>query len=88
MAAPAAAPAALALLEEQLRAYKRITSQETSAFALPKLTFSGKVDGQGRMNTGRLADDLCLALQLAVFWATYAAQGRAAHWPEGVPLSA
>jgi hypothetical protein len=54
-------------LEKQLLSYKRILSKPTNPFATEKQTFSGKVDGTGKMAPDRLCDDLLLAVQMAIF---------------------
>jgi len=59
--------ASLKVLQQQMLAFKKILSKPTSAFTPEKQTFSGKVDGTGRMAPDRLCDDLLLAVQMVLF---------------------
>ena len=71
----------LKVLEQQMLAYKRILSKPTNAFSKEKQTFSGKVDGTGRMAPDRLCDDLLLAVQMALFIALLVADDKAVSCP-------
>jgi len=57
-------------LKHQIMSYKRIAGPENSAFADRKVTFSGKVDGTGKIASHRLCDDLVLSLQMGLFIST------------------
>ena len=63
--------AALKTLQQQLGQYKMVT-QTGGAFAAPKVTFSGKLGPDGK--PGLMRDDLCIALQMAVYWSSYVLQ--------------
>ena len=63
--------ASLQTLERQLCQYKMVT-QATGTFAAPKVTFSGKIGPDGK--PGLMRDDLCIALQMAVYWSSYVVQ--------------
>jgi hypothetical protein len=71
----------LATLKKQLLAFKRISSVQTNAFSAIKTTYSGKVDGSGKLNTSRLADDLVMALLIGCYWATKLAVKKLERYP-------
>ena len=73
--------ALLGTLQQQMLAYKRIVSKPTSAFMFEKQTFSGKVDGSGKMAPERLCDNLMLAFQMALFVAMLVVEGKASSCP-------
>ena len=66
----------IADLRKQLMNYRKVNSEtgRGSAFAQAKLTYSGKVGEDGRMAPHAFQDDLCITLQLAVFWSSYVLQ--------------
>ena len=72
------AGACLANLKKQLLNYKQVNSEagRSSAFALAKITYSGKVNEEGRVMPHAFQDDLCITLQLAAFWSSYVIQRR------------
>lgn len=67
---------AIRQLETQLLNYRMISSKDTTlnAFAATKITLSGKVGANGKITGGAMQDDLCIALQLAIFWSSYVLQ--------------
>lgn len=69
------AKARLDTLKKQLLQYRMVCSeaQATTVFNAARITYSGKVSENGKV-TGALQDDLCIALQLAVFWSSYVLQ--------------
>lgn len=70
-------------LKEQMLAYKRIVSTPATAFSIERQTFSGKVDGTGRMAPERLCDDLLLATQMALFISLLVIDGKSVSRPPG-----
>lgn len=70
------APAALATLRQQMGAFRKINSElgKSTAFANPKIIYSGKVNAEGKMMPNALQDDLCITLQLLAFWSKYVVQ--------------
>jgi hypothetical protein len=66
------ATAAIATLQRQLNQYRMVTSKASGVFSAAKISYSGKVDAQGRV--GLMQDDLCIALQLAAYWSSYVTQ--------------
>ena len=63
-------------LRRQLYQYRMVCSDVRSCtpFNQAKVTYSGKVAENGKIGPSALQDDLCIALQLAVFWSTYVVQ--------------
>ena len=57
-------------LRTQLLAYRCIDTEsfEGSAFQRSKITYSGKVDENGKVASNQLQDDLVIAFQQAVYW--------------------
>lgn len=70
------ATAALATLRQQMGAFRKINSElgKSTAFANPKIIYSGKVNAEGKMMPNALQDDLCITLQLLAFWSKYVVQ--------------
>ena len=68
-------------LKHQMCSFKRISGAETSAFTAKKVTFSGKIDGQGSMASHRLCDDLILSLQMCMFVSTLVYQRKSKSFP-------
>lgn len=66
----------LATLKQQMGAFRKVNSEvsKATAFAMPKIIYSGKVNAEGRMMPGALQDDLCITLQLLAFWSSYVIQ--------------
>jgi hypothetical protein len=62
----------LATLQRQLGQYRMISTTGAGLFAPPKISYSGKVGPDGKLST--LQDDLCIALQMAVYWSSYVIQ--------------
>lgn len=73
----------LAALKKQLLAFKRVSSLQTTAFSALKTTYSGKVDGSGKLNTSRLADDLVMALLIGVYWSSKLVAQKLERYPYG-----
>jgi len=65
------ADTALKTLEQQMQQYKMVT-QTGGVFAAQRITFSGKLGADGK--PGLMRDDLCIALQMAVYWSSYVMQ--------------
>ena len=63
-------------LKRQLGTYRKINSElgKATVFAVPKVTYSGKVTEDGRMLPNSLQDDLCITLQMLAFWSSYVLQ--------------
>ena len=63
-------------LKEQLYHYRKVNSEVNSsnAFGAQKITYSGKVSEDGKLMPYNMQDDLCITLQLALFWSTYVLQ--------------
>ena len=70
------APGAVRQLETQLLNYRMVSSSDTTlnAFSNTRVTLSGKVGANGKITGGAMQDDLCIALQLAIFWSSYVLQ--------------
>ena len=62
----------LATLQRQLGQYRMVSTAGAGLFAPPKISYSGKVGPDGKLST--LQDDLCIALQMAVYWSSYVIQ--------------
>ena len=68
----------MADFKDQLLHYRKVNSECTSgnAFGMPKVTYSGKVSEDGKLMPYNMQDDLCITLQLAVFWSMYVLEHR------------
>lgn len=63
-------------LQKQMENYRMLTNEigRGNVFGAVKVTYSGKVTSDGKVASGALQDDLCIALQMAAFWSSYVIQ--------------
>ncbi len=71
---------ALAALEQQMKSFRKIYKESTSAFHVPGCTLSGKIGGDGKV-ASRLADDLVMSLFIAVDAALLVHSGASTSFP-------